>query len=74
MIAAAFVTVGSVLSTKVTFQFLGKTNTMRIFLMTSVKQSVLRNSEHELLDPGTPVSTLSRSFQMRVKTILVLNF
>lgn len=45
MITAAFVTVGPALSTKVNFQFLSKTNTTRIFLMTLVKQSVLRNSK-----------------------------
>ena len=69
-----FVTVGPVLPTQMNFQFLSKTNTMRIFLLTSVKQSVLRHSKHRLFNPGTTVSTLSRSFQTRVKTILALNY
>lgn len=62
MRAAAFLTVGPVLAIEVNFQFLRKTNAIMIFPVTSVEQSVLRNSKCELLDPGASISPLVKEF------------
>lgn len=73
MITAAFVIIGPVLSTKLNVHFPYKTNGVRIFLMTLVRQSALRSSGHRLLHPHIPVNTL-KEFSSTSKNHLALSF